>query len=165
MLHVILGKYKIKKGKIRRRRGTWNADLMRKAVDKILTKKLPVRTVAKMYGIPRSSLHSKLQSIRQKKETLFSPILGRFTQTFDATTEEILLTYVKEMSNKCLPLDKTEFLRLAYQLAEENNIPHRFNNKTKEAGKQFFSSFMKRHGEELALKTPQSLSYIKTDIE
>lgn len=153
----------MKKGRKKLERGKWNADSMKKAVDKVLTEKLTVRTAAKMFGIPKSSLNDKVLSIKQKKVTVFHPKLGRYTQTFDPATEEILINYVKKMAEKCLPLDKTEFLRLAYRLAEENNIPHRFNNETKEAGKQFFYSFMKRHGE-LALKTPRSISYIEDDI-
>jgi hypothetical protein len=37
-----------------------------------------------------------------------------------------------------MPLTRSEFLRLAYNLAEKSNIDHRFNKEKRTAGKDFF---------------------------
>jgi hypothetical protein len=55
-----------------------------------------------------------------------------------------------------MPLTREEFCILAYKLAENLKIPHRFN-KQKCAGKQFYYEFMRRHPE-LSLRTSESIT-------
>ena len=46
---------------------------------------------------------------------------------------------------------------MAYDLAEENNLPHKFNNTKKLAGKKWYYNFMKRHPR-LSLRAPEPTS-------
>ena len=46
---------------------------------------------------------------------------------------------------------------MAYDLAEENNLPHKFNNTKKLAGKKLYYNFMKRHPR-LSLRAPEPTS-------
>ena len=50
-----------------------------------------------------------------------------------------------------------EVRKLAYQLAEANNMRHSFNQDKKAAGKKWFYSFMRRHTE-LSLRQPEPTS-------
>ena len=50
-----------------------------------------------------------------------------------------------------------ELRRMAYDLAEENNLPHKFNNTKKLAGKKWYYNFMKRHPR-LSLRAPEPTS-------
>jgi len=52
--------------------------------------------------------------------------LGRFTKPFPPEYEQ-LINHVKNLTNRCLPLMKKEFLKLAYDLAVELKLLHRFN--------------------------------------
>lgn len=64
------------------------------------------------------------------------------------------------MTSRCLPLTKKEFLQLAYDLAVELKLPHRFNTEKQTAGKHFYYDFMTRHPN-LSLRTPESTSLMQ----
>ncbi|PSN41272.1 hypothetical protein C0J52_14336 [Blattella germanica] len=59
-----------------------------------------------------------------------------------------------------MPLSRKEFLKLAFQLAEELKLPHCFNNNNEMAGKAFYNGFMARFPE-LSLRTPESMSMMR----
>ncbi|XP_037293571.1 uncharacterized protein LOC119189035 [Manduca sexta] len=88
------------------------------------------------------------------------PKLGRFTNTFSAEYEQVLVDHIKDLSNRCMPLMKKEFLKLAYDLAEVMKIPHRFNKEKASAGKHFYYDFMKRHSD-ISLRAPESSSMMR----
>lgn len=48
--------------------------------------------------------------------------MGRFKRTFTPEHEEILIAHVKDLTDRLMPFNKTEFLDLAYKLAESLNI-------------------------------------------
>lgn len=50
-----------------------------------------------------------------------------------------LYEHVKELDNRLMPLSRTEFLKLVFNLAENLKIPHRFNKEKGLAGKYFFT--------------------------
>ncbi|KOC63734.1 hypothetical protein WH47_02273 [Habropoda laboriosa] len=83
--------------------------------------------------------------------------MGRFKKTFTGEFESQLVCYMKDQDAKFMPLSKTEFLKLAYDLAEHLKLPHQFNKQKKTAGKQFYYEFMARHPE-LPLRAPKSTS-------
>lgn len=59
-----------------------------------------------------------------------------------------------------MPLNKQEFLRLAFQLAEKFKLPHQFNKEKMSAGKNYYYSFMKRHSD-LSFRTAESTSLMR----
>jgi hypothetical protein len=59
-----------------------------------------------------------------------------------------------------MPLKRSEFLRIAYDLAEKSNIDNRFNKEKRTAGKDFFVTFKKRNPD-LALRTPEATSLMR----
>lgn len=65
--------------------------------------------------------------------------------------------HIKTLDSQLMPLNKEEFLKLAYQFAEKMKIKHRFNKDKLKAGKDFYYDFMKRH-QDLSLKTAESTS-------
>lgn len=83
--------------------------------------------------------------------------MGRFKQTFDDELEGELVSYLKYLDSCFLPVNKTEFLKLAYALAEHFKLPHRFNKIKKTAGNKFYRGFIKRHPE-FSLRCAQSTS-------
>lgn len=143
-----------------RRRGTWETDNMHHAVDKVLSGKMTLRMAADRYQVPRSTLNDRVCHIKQNKEICFKPMMGRFERTFSPEQEKILVEHVKDLANRLMPLNKTEFLNLVFKLAESFNIPHQFNKEKQSAGKYFYYDFMKRHSD-LSLRIPESTSLMR----
>lgn len=140
-------------------RGSWNEQTMKNAVDFVLEGKMGVREAAHRFGVPKSSLHDRVTQLRKGEQIKLQPKLGRFEPTF-IDIEEQLLQHVQELDNRLMPLTKKEFLKLAYDLAENLKLDHRFNKETKTAGKHFYKNFMERHPE-LSLRTPESTSLMR----
>lgn len=144
----------------RKKKGSWDEHSLKTAVDKILSNEISLRQASSKYGIPKSTLHDKVASLKSGKEIELQPKVGRFTKTFSSEYEEQLVNHVKDLANRCLPLMKKEFLKLAYDLAVDLKLPHRFNSEKGTAGKHFYYDFMKRHPD-LALRTPESTSLMR----
>ena len=56
-----------------------------------------------------------------------------------------------------MPLNKNEFLKLAFQFPEHMKLNHQFNKMKGMAGKDFYYAFMKRHPD-LSLRSAESTS-------
>ncbi|XP_031328936.1 uncharacterized protein LOC116159965 [Photinus pyralis] len=61
------------------------------------------------------------------------------------------------METKLFGLSITELRKIAYQLAQMNQVPHNFNNNTHEAGKDWVRGFLKRHPQ-LSIRSPEPTS-------
>lgn len=142
------------------KKGRWDQKKLQTAIDKILSKELSLRVASSRYSIPKSTLHDKISSIKRGEEVTLIPKLGRFTNTFSPEYEQVLVNHVKDLSNRCLPLMRKEFLKLAFDLAESMKIPHRFSKDKGTAGKHFYYDFMQRHPD-LSLRAPESTSMMR----
>ncbi|XP_011858337.1 PREDICTED: uncharacterized protein LOC105555900 [Vollenhovia emeryi] len=143
-----------------KKKRAWDQDNLKIALDKVISKKMSLREASKKYDIPKSTLHDKIRCLKSGEEISLQPKIGRFTKTFPPEYEEQLVNHVKDLSNRCLPLMKKEFLKLAYDLAVELKLPHRFNTEKGTAGKHFYYDFMARHSD-LSLRTPESTSVMR----
>ncbi|XP_048511936.1 uncharacterized protein LOC125501081 [Athalia rosae] len=124
-------------------RGKWAEDAMKAAVSSILTNRKTLRQATVIFGVPKSSLGDRLKKLKREEEITMKPDMGRFRQTFS--------------QQSWFDLDRMEFLKLAFNLAEAMKISHRFSTASKSAGKDFYYGFMKRHPE-LSLRTAESTS-------
>lgn len=147
-------------GERKKKKGTWDPANMHKAVEKVLSNKMSARQAADRYQVPRSTLNDRISAIKNNKEMSIKPVMGRFHNTFSPEHEEVLAEHVKDLANRLMPLNKQEFLRLAFQLAEKLKIPHQFNKEKRSAGKNYYYSFMKRHSD-LSLRTAESTSLMR----
>lgn len=86
--------------------------------------------------------------------------ISRFSNTFSPEYEQVLVEHAIDLSNRCLPLMKKEFLKLAFELAEAMMITHRFNTEKKIAGKHFYYPFMQRHPK-ISLRVLESTSMMR----
>jgi len=98
---------------------------LKTTLQKILTKKINLREAR--YGIARSTLFDKVKCVKSGQEITLQSKPDRFTNTFPPEYEEKLINHVKNLANRCLSLMKKKFLKLAYNLAVELNLLHRFN--------------------------------------
>lgn len=139
----------VNKYKRKTSQASWDEDVMAKAINDIKEKRGSVNSIATKYNIPRTTLRRHLKSGTSKKK------LGRFTTVFTLEQEEELLEYVFHMDQLFFGLSKEEFLQLAFQYAEANQISHPFKNGT--AGHDFYKGFIKRHPD-LTLRRPEPTS-------
>lgn len=127
----------------------WEETTMKKALGEVRELHNSVKSTAKKYGIPRSTLQRHLQSGSAKKK------LGRYTTVFTPEEEKELIEYVFHMDALFYGLSKKEFLELVYQYADMNGIPHQFKNGT--AGSDWYKGFVVRHPD-LTLRKPEPTS-------
>ncbi|KOB68203.1 Uncharacterized protein OBRU01_12047 [Operophtera brumata] len=127
----------------------WDETAMKKALKEVNEMHNSVKSTAKKYGIPRSTLQRHLKSGSAKKK------LGRHTTVFTPEQEMELIEYVFHMDALFYGLSKTEFLELVYQYAEMNGILHPFKNDT--AGSDWYKGFVVRHPD-LTLRKPEPTS-------
>lgn len=78
-------------------------------------------------------------------------------QTLPDAVERELVQHLLNLEAVFFGLNITDVRQLAFQIAEQNCIPHKFNCNTKMAGKKWFYSFMKRHPT-LSVRLPENTS-------
>lgn len=83
--------------------------------------------------------------------------MGNFKKTFSSAQEEELVEYIKLMESRLFGLTTKDLRRLAFQLAEKNNIKHTFNQGDQMAGLDWLKGFLKRHPD-LSLRNPEPTS-------
>lgn len=147
-------------GETKKKKGDWDPASMHKAVQKVLSNEISARRAAELYQVPRTTLNDRISAIKNSKEVSIKPVMGRFHKIFSSEHEEILAEHVKDLANRLMPLNKQEFLRLAFQLAEKLKLPHQFNKEKMSAGKNYYYAFMKRHSD-LSLRTAESTSLMR----
>jgi len=133
-------------------RASWDLKQMELAAESVRSGELSIREASTTYGVQKSTLE------RHKNKKLPSPgCLGRFRPTLDLQFETELADYCKEMQNRLFGLTISDLRKMAYQLAEKNNIEHNFDSERKMAGRDWVFGFFRRHPE-LSLRTPEPTS-------
>ena len=111
---------------------------MKRAIQDVLDREMSERVAPKRYEVPRTSLQDRVKAVKQGQKVILKPILGRFQQTFTPEYERQLCQHAIDHDNRLMPLTRSEFLRLAYDLAEKSNIDHRFNKEKWKGAKDLF---------------------------
>lgn len=93
---------------------------------------------------------------RRLKDGHVAKSLGRFQRTFSRQQEAEIVTFLKGMDDRFFGVPKRMLGGLVYQFAEKNGLPHSFNQKTRQAGRDWIEAFMKRN--HLSLRSPQKTS-------
>lgn len=83
--------------------------------------------------------------------------MGYFKCVFSADQEAELVEYIKYMESRLFGLTTTELRHVAFQLAERNQLQHKFNTDNQKAGLDWLKGFLKRHPD-LSLRSPEPTS-------
>ena len=67
------------------------------------------------------------------------------------------MKHLVAMENMSFGVTRKELMKLAYEVAEKNEIPHGFNRVSKMAGKTWYRKFMLQHPE-ISLRQPEATS-------
>lgn len=125
-------------------RCNWDKAEMIEAVKSVLEDKSSIRAACKRYGVPQSTLLRWTQKAKVDGIDSTDFRVGYFKNIFTEEQENQLKQYVKEMKLSLFKMNSIELRRIAFQFAEKNNIPHRFNKESRLAGYNWYVNFMRR---------------------
>lgn len=109
-----------------------------------------IREAARNFGIPESTLRHHLKPGSEVER------LGR-KPLFTKPQEKELANHVMKLANLFYGVTPRELRRIAFDFAEANHLPHKFNKESGLAGKDWLSCFIKRNPE-LRLRQPEGTS-------
>lgn len=134
-------------------KGSYSEDAMHRALDAVQNKEMSIKRASVVFGVPRTSIHSRL------KRQGINPVrnLGRFKPVFTEQMEIELCEHIIHLERLFYGLSTADLRRIAFQFAEANKINHPFNKNRKLAGKDWVSSFLKRRGN-LSIRRPEATS-------
>lgn len=128
----------------------WTEQQVRSAMEAI-TRGMSVNKASTVFRIPRTTLR------RQIKQQNPTAKLGSRKPVFNPTQEEELLKHLLDLENRFHGISATDVRKLAFELAEQNNIPHPFSKAKRAAGKEWLCGFLKRHPK-LSFRKPEATS-------
>ena len=135
--------------------GEWTSENMQRAISSVRNGELSLRCACRACAIPKTTLKRHLAGINKYAVEATK----HFGHPVDLTPEleEQLVHHVLRLEAMFFGMSAIDVRKLAYQLAEANNMNHSFNKEKKTAGKKWFYSFMRRHSE-LSLRQPEATS-------
>lgn len=135
-------------------RRSWSNDVnIERAINEVLEGK-SCNSVAEVYRIPEATLR---RYVKKKTNGEELPVHGgRFKGTFSEEQSLELYEYVKNVDKRAFGLTLIQLRQLAFQFAERNGVPNRFNVEKRMAGKDWAIIFAKKW--KLSLRKPESTS-------
>ena len=114
------------------KRGNWEESNMILAINKVRNKEMSIRQASDHFSVPKSSLGDRLKALAAGKEVKLRPCVdnsGTFQKTFTNDQDTELYNHIKALDSQLMPLNKKDFLKLAYNFAERLKINHRCTKK------------------------------------
>ena len=136
-------------------RGKWSAETLRRAIQEV-RRGTSTREAAKRYGIPRQTLADRIKAENDDK-----PCLGPrplFCQDF----EEELAERIIMVADMFYGVTSDKLASLAFEFAERQNIPHRFNRVKKRAGPDWVAGFLRRNPQ-VSVRKPENCSLARLE--
>lgn len=114
--------------------GQWEEDDMSRAIDAARNGDMSVNEAARTYGVPRATLQRHLAgknsfAVEEKK------FIGS-TPDLPAEVEDELVSHVLKLEECMFGITSKDMRVLAFEIAERNGIPHRFNTEKKNCWKK-----------------------------
>jgi hypothetical protein len=82
---------------------------MKLAIVKVRNKEMPVRNAAYTFSVPRSSIGDRLTKLKEGEMVKMTPDMGWFRRTFADELEEKLVSHIKDLDSRLMPLTRKEF--------------------------------------------------------
>lgn len=142
----------------KRKYGAWSEDDMSRALHSYRNGDMGFNECCRQYGIPKPTFNRHLRGSNVSANEDIK-IIGR-QSILPIDVENELVNHILKLESLMFGLTINDVRRLAFQIAEKNNIPHNFNKETQMAGKKWFYAFKSRHGQ-LALREPQATSLLR----
>lgn len=137
-------------------RQSWDSDAMRRAIEAVQNQQMGWLKAAKTFNVPFTTLRRRATDAN-KRIKHSSKGLGRFHTTFTQEQEQQLVDHIKTLEKRLFGITCNELRTLVYDWVEANNIDHRFNKTSKQAGWDWIRGFRLRHPD-LSLRKPENTS-------
>ena len=133
----------------------WTEENMNNAIEAYRSKKYGFNECCRRFNIPKPTFKRHLEgtlkrSLSSKKRN------GTFT-TLPEDVEFQLVEHIIRLESSFFGLSIRDIRSLAYQIAEKNNLQHKFNRTMQLAGKKWFYAFLKRHPK-ISVRQPENTS-------
>ncbi|KAJ8871279.1 hypothetical protein PR048_027587 [Dryococelus australis] len=151
----MVGKYIIKTT-----RQSWDEVSMQQAIDAVNGGEMGWLRAAKTFRVPQATLRRRAKN-KNKQIKGVEKGLRRFQSTFVREIEHELVSHLQQLESRLFGMTCIDVMHLAYQIAEQNNIPHRFSHEKKGAGWDWLKRFRMRNPE-IALRKPEPTSAART---
>lgn len=138
-----------------RKYGLWKEEDMERAIASFQNGDMGINAICRTYGVPKKTLKRRLEG-KNTYATNEKQVFGR-PQDLPSELENELVQHVLDLEQMFFGVTREDLKKMAFQLAEANSIPHRFNNESKMAGDKWYYSFISRHPQ-LSLRKPEPTS-------
>jgi hypothetical protein len=135
--------------------GLWREEDMERAIDSYSNGDMGLNAICRTYGVPKKTLKRRMEG-KNIYATDSKKHFGR-PQDLPFELENQLVQHALDLEKMFFGLTREDLKKLAFDIAEVNSIPHRFNNDKKMAGDKWYYSFISRHPE-LSLRKPEATS-------
>ena len=144
-----------KRGRRNSRYGSWSAEDMGRALSALRNGDMGLNASSKAYGVPKATLKRHLlnQNVHANDEVKSH---GRSTD-LPREIEDELVQHILRLEEMFFGLTAYDLRKLAFQIAEMNELQHRFNKEKEIAGKKWYYRFLARHPE-ISLRKPEATS-------
>lgn len=140
--------YKRKRGSAR---GEWTEQALRDAVRAYREENISIYEASRRYGVPWSTLKRRITNNDFDKKSLGpSSVLG-------GENENKIVKHIKKLQLHGFAPTRTEVRIMAFRLAEQLKLSHRFNVQTGKAGLDWLHLFLSRHPE-LSIRKSEGVS-------
>lgn len=133
----------------------WTVEELNLAMNAYQNGELGLNASAKTYNIPKATLKRHLES--KNKIANRNVKFHGGVPTFSKDIEIEIKNHLIKLEEMMFGLTALDVRKLAFDVAEKNNLPHTFNKEKRCAGKKWYYSFMKRNPD-LSLRQPENTS-------
>ncbi|XP_072398037.1 uncharacterized protein [Diabrotica undecimpunctata] len=137
-----------------------DAEALEAAANEILAHSRPLREIANLYGVSKSTLGRHIQKHKVSMKATFKYEANNSTRkVFSTEQENELLTYIIKAAQWNYGVTVEEMRKLAYQYAKLNNVnyPESWDN-NKTAGRQWYRCFRTSYNNKISLRKPEATS-------
>lgn len=138
-------------------RQKWDVNSMQMAVEAVIRTEIGFLKASRQFNVPKSTLERYVNKTKNNPNYKIDRSEGKFKNVFTAEQEIELVAYLKSMESRLFGLTMKDLRSLAYELAERNGLPHRFDRETCLAGQDWVKGFLNRHPT-LTIRTPENTS-------
>ena len=110
---------------------------------------------ARPYSVPKATLNRRIDGTNINAVG-HKELFGR-TADLPEEVEIDLVNHELQLEERLFGLTRKDLRRLAYEMAEINNLPHRFSHEKKMAGDKWYYGFIARHPE-ISIHQPEATS-------
>ncbi|CAH2088935.1 unnamed protein product [Euphydryas editha] len=134
----------------------WNEESMKLALQALRKQEVGLNEASRIYGVPKATLKRRFddKNVKAKEEKQIVGSTGDLTPEL----EEKFVNHILELKRCLYGITPKDVRSLAYKIAEQKGLKHRFNKKKEMAGKKWYYGFLKRHAE-LSLRQPRATSF------